>query len=144
MVPKLAVGSPRVLRSANCFQLQRRAEWCRTEGVCRHDWLSTQYSTQTNKNDAYYSMPVFKQERIAAFITTPGALFERRAYDRGLTETQEESHPGIYQRFRPRFAPPPLRSRSPKFDGRGLASFTLMFLPLSSVSLNRRIASATS
>ncbi len=45
----------------------------------------------------------------------------------------------VYQRLRPRPAPPPLfRSRlpPPKLDSRGLASFTLMFRPLSSESLN--------
>jgi hypothetical protein len=49
----------------------------------------------------------------------------------------------VYQRLRPRLAPPPPppappppRLLPPKLDSRGLASFTLMFLPLSSASLN--------
>src|SRR5438270_13393439 len=64
------------------------------------------------------------------------------------TKSNERRH-GIYQRLRPRLAPPPpppLRSRlpPPKFDSRGLASFTLMFRPLSSESLTCRMALATS
>src|SRR5580693_5030714 len=50
----------------------------------------------------------------------------------------------FYQRLRPRSPPPPppppLRLPPPKLDSRGLASFTLMFLPLSSLSLNWAIA----
>jgi len=46
----------------------------------------------------------------------------------------------FYQRLRPRSPPPPPRLPPLKLDSRGLASFTLMFLPLSSESLNCAIA----
>src|SRR5271168_3339935 len=49
----------------------------------------------------------------------------------------------IYQRFRPRSPPPPPpppRLPPPKLDSRGLASFTLIFLPFSSLSLNCAMA----